>query len=274
MKNVIIISSLILSSCAHKGALHNKNKLERVSNASHRGEENIVRNSYRNPVETLSFFEVEPDMKVVEVSPGGGWYTEILGPYLREEGELFLAIFSEKSKRSYAPRLNEKIRKLTSNKNLFGKVHFTVMESPMAVGPVAPDNSVDRVLTFRNLHNWMKDGKLDEALKAFYKALKPGGILGIVEHRAKSNTKQDPKAMSGYVREDLVIKYAKKQGFEFLAKSEVNANYNDGTIHPKGVWTLPPSLRLKEKNIDKYLAIGESDRMTIKFRKPISSGTK
>lgn len=270
-KVVLIISTALLAACSHTRGhrgKHSSYKLSKAADSTHRTEKNRVRNVYRNPVKTLQFFEVEPRMKVVEVSPGGGWYTEILGPYLKKHGELYLAIFSQDSKRSYAPGLNKKIKEMTAQKDLFGKVNFTVMEAPNAIGPIAPDNSVDRVLTFRNVHNWMKDKKAKEAFQAFYKALKPGGILGVVEHRAKTNKKQDPLAKSGYVREDYVINLAESVGFEFIAKSEVNANYNDSANHPKGVWTLPPSLRLKDKNKAKYLSIGESDRMTVKFRKP------
>ena len=269
IKVLVLAGSLSLVGCAHKGGHYNKHRLKKISHAKHRSEKNILRNNYRHPVETLSFFGVKPDMKVVEISPGAGWYTEILAPYLKSDGELYLAIFSDKSKKSYAPKLNKKIKKLLTNKKIAGKIHFTTMESPNHIGPVAPNNSVDRVLTFRNIHNWMKDGKLEESLKTFFKALKPGGVLGVVEHRAKMKTKQDPKAKSGYVREDYVIKMALAQGFEFVAKSEINANYNDSTKHPKGVWTLAPSFRMKEVNKAKYLAIGESDRMTLKFKKPI-----
>lgn len=267
-KYLLIIAVLSMIGCAHKGHYHHGKKLEKLADGKHRSESNKDRNVYRNPVETLKFFDVKPDMKVVEVSPGGGWYTEILGPYLKSDGELYLAIFADDSKRSYASSSNKKIKEMTSNKDLFGKVNFTKMETPDHIGPLAPDNSMDRVLTFRNLHSWMRDGKLPEAMAAFYKALKPGGVLGIVHHRAKANSKLDPKAQQGYVREDYVIELALAQGFEFVAKSEVNANYNDNSNHPEGVWTLPPSLRLKEKNRTKYLAIGESDRMTLKFRKP------
>ena len=135
---------------------------------------------------------------------------------------------------------------------------------------IAPENTLDRVLTFRNVHNWMADGMAKEAFEKFFKALKPGGILGVVEHRALTNKAQDPKAKSGYVREDYVIDLAKSVGFEFIAKSEVNANYNDKKNYPKGVWTLPPSLRGEKGKESLYQAIGESDRMTVKFRKPLT----
>lgn len=262
---ILIILSIV--SCSNKAGLKSHLNLYKIVNGEHRSDENKARDVYRNPIETLRFFEVRPDMKVVEVSPGGGWYTEILGPYLKD-GELYLAIFSDKSKRSYAKKLNDKVKALVTNKKLYGKVNFTVMEAPEAVGPVAPANSVDRVLTFRNIHNWMKESKAKEAFQSFYKALKPGGILGVVEHRAKMNKKQDPLALSGYVREDYIIKLAESVGFKFVAKSEINANYLDKAEYSKGVWTLPPSLK-SEVNREEYLAIGESDRMTVKFIKPL-----
>jgi predicted methyltransferase len=271
MKTTLLAAIFMtMVSCAHnphRGGV--EKKLNKSANGKHRSEKNITRNTYRNPVETLMFFEVKPNMSVVEISPGAGWYSEILGPFLKKKGTLHLTIFSDDSKKSYAPKLNKSIRDLTSNKDQFGKVSFSTLETPDFVSSIGAENSMDRVLTFRNIHNWMKDGKLEEVLKEFYKVLKPGGILGIVEHRDRSGKKQDPMAKSGYVREDYLIKKVQDIGFEFLAKSEVNANYNDNANHPNGVWTLPPRLRYEGKNKEKYLAIGESDRMTIKFKKPL-----
>lgn len=259
--------TLLIISCAQHSKLK-KDSLESISSGEHRSLKNKIRNTYRNPVETLKFFEVKPEHNVVEISPGTGWYSEIIGPYLQAKGKLYLSIYTENSAKSYAARLNKTIKEKTNNKNLYGDVEFTYFEAPGTIGPIAPRESVDRVLTFRNVHNWMKAEKADEAFKAFFTALKPGGILGVVEHRVRGNKKQDPKATSGYVREDYVIGLALKAGFKFVAKSEINANYNDNSNHPKGVWTLPPSMRLKDKNRNKYLAIGESDRMTLKFIKP------
>ena len=273
MKFSLLLLMALSFGCASHSKIKKQYKLYKAVHSEHRSESNKKRDVYRHPLETLNFFEVEPNMKVVEIAPGGGWYTEILGPYLKD-GELFLTVFSDESKRSYAAGSNKKIKDLTSNKKLFGKVHFSTLETPMAIEDIAPANSVDRVLTFRNVHSWMKDNKAKEVFAKFFKALKPGGILGVVEHRAKMDKKQDPKAKSGYVREDYLIDLAISQGFEFVAKSEVNANYNDDSNHSEGVWTLPPSLRLKEKNKSKYLAIGESDRMTVKFRKPIANDSK
>lgn len=267
-------AALTLSACSHSGkdtspkTNSSTSTLEAAIKGDHRSSENKARDQYRHPQETLSFFEVEPTMHVVEISPGSGWYTEILAPYLKDQGQLTLAIFSDESKVDYRRRLNKTLKeKIKSNPEVYGDVKFTTFDAPETMGPVAPENSADRVLTFRNVHNWISEGQAEAAFQAFYKALKPGGILGVVEHRAPANKKQDPKAKSGYVKEDLVIQLAEKAGFELVAKSEVNANPKDTADHPKGVWTLPPSLRLGEKSKDKYSQIGESDRMTLKFKK-------
>ncbi len=264
-KFFMVLLSFAIVACAHHS--FSQKDIEKISNSNHRSEENRLRNKFRHPAETLAFFEVKPEHTVVEIGPGGGWYTEILGPLLKDNGKLYLAIFSETSERSYAPKLNAKIKEMTKDKSHYGDVEFTVLEAPKHIGPVAPQGSADRVLTFRNVHNWMKDDKGLEVFKSFYKALKPGGILGVVEHRASTKEKQDPIAKSGYVREDHVIELAKKAGFTLVAKSEINANAKDSANHPKGVWTLPPSLRLGDKDKEKYENIGESDRMTLKFVK-------
>jgi predicted methyltransferase len=207
-------------------------------------------------------------MTVVEISPGKGWYTEILAPYLRDKGKLYAAHFSPNNPEAYfKDSLKAYLDKLHKQPKLYDKVEVTVLQPPKEV-QIAPDGSADRVLTFRNVHNWMKNDQATAVFNAMFKALKPGGILGIVEHRASSIKPQDPKAISGYVSEDYIIALARKAGFEFLAKSEINANPKDTKNYPEGVWTLPPALRLKDKDKEKYLAIGESDRMTIKFIKP------
>lgn len=265
---------LSLASCAHgkkdRSAHYNTKKLSKIVDGDHRSMENRDRNVYRNPVETLQFFEVEPDMTVVEVSPGRGWYTEILGPYLKKKGKLYLATFSPTTTNEYRQGMyKDLVKYLDDQKEHFGDVELTAFELPEVAGPIAPDASADRVLTFRNVHGYLRAGQEKAAFESFFKALKPGGILGVVQHREKASRKQDPKVVSGYVREDLVIQIAEAAGFEFVSKSEVNANYLDTADHPDGVWSLPPALRAKEKNREKYLAIGESDRMTLKFRKPL-----
>jgi predicted methyltransferase len=242
--------------------------LQQIITGKHRSEENKRRDQYRHPEQTLAFFDVQDDMTVVEISPGKGWYTEILAPYLRDKGKLYAAHFSPNNPEAYfKDSLKAYLDKLHKHPKLYDKVEVTVLQPPNEV-QIAPDGSADRVLTFRNVHNWMKNDQAAAVFSAMFKALKPGGILGIVEHRGSSIKPQDPKAVSGYVNEDYIIALARKAGFEFLAKSEINANPKDTKNHPEGVWTLPPTLKLKDKDKEKYLAIGESDRMTVKFIKP------
>lgn len=247
---------------------HIRMQLDPILAGEHRSAENRARDRYRHPKATLAWFGVEPDMTVVEIWPGGGWYTEILAPYLREQGKLYAAGFDANSDipfyRINASRLKEKF---AAAPDIYNRVIVTELMPPHKTR-IAPLASADRVLTFRNVHNWMKGGYADAVFEAMYAALKPGGLLGVVEHRGDPDKPQDPEARSGYVTEAAVIEMAQAAGFEFIARSEVNANPADTRDHPEGVWTLPPSLRLKDLDRDKYLAIGESDRMTLKFRKP------
>ncbi len=271
-KSLLFLNGLVVMavcvSCTTTPDAVVKSDLGSIIEMPHRSDDNKARDQYRHPKETLEFFEVAPNHHVVEISPGRGWYTEILAPYLKNEGKLYLAVFKDDSEREHYRNMNSALKeKVKAAPEIYGEVVYTTFEVPTEMGPIAPDESVDRVLTFRNLHNWIKEGKLEEALKVFNKALKPGGVLGVVEHRLPKNKKHDPKAKSGYVREDFVIKKAKNAGFELVASSEINANPKDTADHPEGVWTLPPSLRLKDKDRAKYEAIGESDRMTLKFRK-------
>ncbi|MDX1391686.1 MAG: methyltransferase [Rheinheimera sp.] len=233
---------------------------------------NTERDKYRHPVETLSFFEVKPSSTVVEISPGGGWYTEILAPLLAAHGTYYAAHFPADSTSDYYKRNRLAfIDKLASN-DVYSRVILTEF-APGNSGAIAPPGSADVVLTFRNLHNWYSNGG-DEGMvaifKDFYKALKPGGILGVVEHRLPADKMTGEWIKSGYFPQQLTIDLAQKAGFVLEASSEINANPKDSADHPGGVWTLPPVLRLKEQDKDKYLAIGESDRMTLKFRKPQS----
>lgn len=268
-KALFLILLFALTSCAHHKAINSHHELKKLSKGEHRSLENIRRNSWRNPVATLEFFEIGPHMSVVEVSPGGGWYTEILAPYLRDKGQLTLAIFSDETDSDYRKKMNISLKeKIQNNKKVYGDIEFSTFDLPTHPGPIAAANSVDRVVTFRNVHSYLRAKKGKEAFEIFFQALKPGGILGVVQHRAKANRAKDMSGESGYVREDAVIELVESAGFEFVGKSEMNANYLDTADHPEGVWTLPPSLRLKEKSRSKYLAIGESDRMTLKFRKP------
>jgi predicted methyltransferase len=237
-------------------------QLRALADGAHRSPENRARNVYRHPVETLEFFGLKPNQTVVEVFPGtGGWYTEILAPYLREQDP------APGPSRDYMLKgIAAFADKLKARPDLYDRVKVT--ELGPARQEIAPDGSADLVLTFRNTHNWMMGGYADKAFVSFYRALKPGGVLGVVEHRGRTDQPQDPKAQSGYVREDTVIALAKAAGFVLDAKSEINANPRDTKDYPQGVWTLPPSLRLGEVDREKYLAIGESDRMTLRFVKP------
>jgi len=262
-----LLASLFLVSCSTINT-SDTSILQQAVNGEHRSAYNKSRDQYRHPEQTLSFFEVEANMTVVEIWPGGvGWYTEILAPFLKDQGIFYAAHFAGDANIPYytknLKKFNDKVNALPET---YGKTIVTTLHPPKSL-QIAPKNSADRVLTFRNVHNWMKHDQADKVFKAMFDALKVGGILGVVEHRALARSEQDPKALSGYVTEKHVIALAEKAGFSLLAKSEINANPKDSRNHPKGVWTLPPSLRLKEQGREKYLSIGESDRMTLKFIK-------
>ncbi len=222
-------------------------------NGAHRSPENKARDVYRHPAETLAFFGIEPTMTVVESWPGGGWYTEVLAPYLKEQGKLIGA----------QPRAREAWDKmLDANPDVYGKV----VRVDLSNEPMATPGSVDAIVDFRNAHNWMpRQERLDALLMSWHAALKPGGIVGIVDHRQDANA--NPEGRTGYIKEQDLVDVMAKYGFELVAKSDINANPKDTKNHPRGVWTLPPGLRLGEENKDKYLAIGESDRLTMKFKK-------
>lgn len=237
-------------------------KLKAVVAGDHRPERDRARDRHRHPVETLAFFGIRDDMTVVEIWPGGGWYTRILAPFLKDRGKLYLAAYEPGVLLRNAT--NTQREEVAAKPEVFGKPVFTVLEKGKY--DIAPPGSADLVLTFRNLHNWMDAGDADEVFGAIYRALRPGGVLGLVEHRASPGP-QDPKARNGYVTEAHAVRLAEKAGFRLVAKSEVNGNPRDTKDHPKGVWTLPPSYALKDTDREKYAAIGESDRMTLKFVK-------
>jgi len=242
--------------------------LKEIIAGDHRSAENRARDQYRHPLETLTFFGIRPDMTVVEIYPGRGWYTEILAPYFKGSGTFYAAEHpGDPSYEAVQRSLEAFDQKVKDAPELYGEVKRTKLTKD---GDIAPPDSADLVVTFRNTHSWMGAGTADEAFAAMFRALKPGGVLGLVQHRGNPDVKQDPKAGSGYVNEDYVIELAKKAGFELAEKSEINANPKDTKNYPKGVWTLPPSLRLGDEDREKYLAIGESDRMTLKFVKPAS----
>ena len=239
----------------------NSHDLEAAISSEERSPKNVTRDSSRHPYETLTFFEIKPNMKVVELSPGGGWYSEILANYIHKPGKLIAAHFDKDSQRAYFQRSRASFERRINEDPLFKDIEIVDLSSSLA-----KPGTVDAILTFRNLHNWLGP-QMDTIFANSSKALKPGGLFGVVEHRAKPGTSMEMMKKSGYVTEEHAIAVAKKHGFTLVARSEVNSNLKDSANHPGGVWTLPPSLRLKDKDREKYLEIGESDRMTLLFKK-------
>jgi len=239
--------------------------LKAAIGATTRTPANVARDVYRHPYETLSFFGIKPTMTVVELVPGGGWYTEILAPYLREKGKYIGAgsPIDPVKKTGMAFK-----NKLDSNPAIYDKAVAGVF-SPPSNYHIAPAGSADMVLTFRNVHNWIgaDDAALVAVFKQMFDVLKPGGVLGVVEHRLPEQATQDATASTGYVKESYVIGIAEKAGFKLAARSEINANPKDKADHKKGVWALPPTYANKDEDRALYQAIGESDRMTLKFVK-------
>lgn len=234
---------------------------------------NVARDIWRHPKETLEFFDVTADQRVLEIAPGRGWYTEILVPFLRQDGHYVGAISDpaaapDERVREYFTKQNADLRaKLAARPDVYGQPELVEIDA--ARPNFGPPASIDTVLTFRNVHNWLVAGQAEAMFKGFYEVLKPGGVLGVVEHRAAGDV--PPGDKSGYVGQDQVIALARAAGFELEASSEINANPADTKDYEAGVWSLPPSLRLGDKDREKYLAIGESDRMTLRFRKPTAA---
>lgn len=253
----IWFTTLALTAAAALAQAQPADALKAAVAADHRSVGNVARDVYRHPYETLRFFGIKPTDTVVELSPGAGWYTEILAPYVREQGQLYAA-------EGGSARFKAKMDSMA----VYGKVKLSAFDPAKGVFDIAPPASADAVLTFRNVHNWMDAGRAQDVFNAAFKALKPGGTLGVEEHRLPAARTQDPKASTGYVHEATVIQLAEAAGFKLAARSEVNANPKDTADHPEGVWTLPPTYALKDKDRAKYQAIGESDRMTLKFVKP------
>ena len=248
-------------------------------NGSWRSDAEKSRDAWRNPTETLEFFDLKPSDTVVEIWPGGGWYTNILAPYLASGGGKLIAAYwdLENAAADRGVRLEEVINRYKetySDTEVYGTIELSAFSAQSA--EFAAPNSVDAVLTFRNVHNWMAGDYTTKFFDDAFAALKPGGTLGIVEHRLPSSQEQEPRAASGYVHEDYVTSVAQRAGFELVDSSEINANPSDSADHPFGVWTLPPVSRTQDSEGNQpegfdaqyYLQIGESDRMTLKFVKP------
>ena len=230
----------------------------------------VARDVFRHPRETLQFFGLRPDQTVVEIWPSRGWYMEILAPYLHDRGKYYAAIEAPDVAGASQEAKDDAAflrKRLADDPAHFGKVVVTTLHPPQLT-EICPPGTADVVLTFRNVHNWIEDGTQQQQFDAFFKALKPGGVLGVVEHRAKPGASLDEMRKSGYVDEGYVKKVATTAGFRFDAESRVNDNPKDTKDYAKGVWTLPPTLTLGDKDRAKYLAIGESDRMTLRFVKP------
>lgn len=254
--------------------------LEDALEGSWRNPKEIARDEYRNPVETLEFFGIEGDDTVMEIWPGGGWYTNILAPWLHANGGTFIAavISPERSERA-AEALEAYQANYSPFPDLFGELQYTYYDS--ASGPLGEPESVDAIVTFRNVHNWMGGDHADKFFNDAFAVLKPGGVLGVVEHRLPSALNQDPSAPTGYVHQDYVTRLAEEAGFVLEEASEINANPADTADHPFGVWTLPPVSRTTDRegntpegfDAAAYQEIGESDRMTLRFVKPADDET-
>jgi predicted methyltransferase len=240
-------------------------------NNEHRPNEQRMRDEYRNPQQTLRFFDVQPDMAVAEISPGGGWYSNILAPLLKDEGQFYAAHFYlYEGAPSYYPRLLDGFNKTMTTHPDYKNVKITAFHHTKAQD-FAPAGSLDRVLSFRSAHGWYGDAGeegIEQAFSSFAKALKKGGIVGLVAHKLPEHASDDMQKNTGYMKQSIVVAAAKKAGLTLLAQSDINLNPLDTADYEKGVWTLPPGLRLGEKDQAKYLSIGESSRMTLKFVKP------
>ena len=224
--------------------------------------ESSERDKFRNPKDTLSFFKINPSQTVVELAPGGGWYTEILAPYLKDHGKLIAAHYNPEQG-DYFKRSRDKYDAKLASNEIYEQVEVVhLLES------YGENGTADLVLTFRNLHNWIGREDIDTVLSSSYAVLKSGGLFGVVDHRAKPETSLEDMRKSGYMTEAYAIELIEKAGFKLVDSSEVNANPKDTKDHERGVWTLPPSLRLGDQDRDRYLEIGESDRFTLLFQKP------
>lgn len=268
----LLAAALAGPACAQGLDAATERALDAAIAGEHRSDANRARDRYRNPKETLAFFGLRSDMTVVEIWPGGGWYTEILAPALKENGKLYAAQYSVNPPFGYQRRyFGSFLTKLGTHPDVYRDVVITHFSVPYQL-EIAPPGSADMVVTFRNVHNWFAEGYGANAaslgFQAMYDALKPGGILGIVDHRWPDPATEDPGAENGYISEERTIAHAEAAGFRLAGRSDVNRNLSDDHEHPQGVWTLPPSLALGDEDREEYLAIGESDRFTLKFVKP------
>tara|TARA_B100000575_G_scaffold218703_1_gene179217 strand:- start:1089 stop:1895 length:807 start_codon:yes stop_codon:yes gene_type:complete len=268
MKNTFGALCLFLAVFGFSQSAKTANQIDSLSEAindPNRNPSYTKRDKYRNPYETLSFFRINPSMHVLELSAGGGWYTEILAPYLKVNGQLSVTHHNPDAGDYYLRSRTAFDEKVKSNP-LFEGVKVITADVPPS-SAFTDSGSQDLVVTFRNLHNWLGRDSMKAVMLEAYNSLKPGGYFGVVEHRAPEGSSMEFMKRSGYVSQSLAIEKALEVGFKLIDTSEINANPKDTANHPRGVWTLPPSYRLKDKDRAKYESIGESDRMTLLFKK-------
>ena len=262
-----LLAAAVLAGCAATSSrLHTSEALDAAIAGSHRPEADRARDSWRHPKQTLLFFGLRPEMTVVEIAPGAGWYTRVIAPVVRERGRYLAALPPLDPGNEVSVRTHAAFRALTASAPVLDRAGVV----PFSPGRVelGPDGSADLIVTFRNIHNWMARDVAAAAFTDMYRALKPGGILGVVEHRGNPAVPQDPRAGTGYVNQGYAIRLIEGVGFRLVATSEINANPRDTKDYPGGVWTLPPTFAEGAKDRERLAAIGESDCFTLKFVKP------
>jgi predicted methyltransferase len=265
----LVVIAMLFSSATYAASMTFAEQVAMGMEGQHRSDTNKARDQYRHPSETLEFFGIEDGMTVMEIWPGGGWYTEILAPAMRDHGTLIIATWDPQieSQPAYRYELPKKMEENFANHpEVYDQVTFEYF-SPPGSPSLGDAESLDAIVTFRNTHGWIGSGLAQDVFNEFARVLKPGGILGVVQHRAGDGSDPKISAKKGYVSEAAVKELAANAGFEFVAGSEINANPRDTKDHSEGVWTLPPSYQLGDVDKEKYADIGESDRMTLRFRK-------
>ena len=273
MKVKIALIALFVQTVILIGLPVQAGDLTAILSGEHRSDENKARDQFRNPQQVLEFFGVQPEDHVLEMWPGSGWYSEILAPYIKGKGIFSAATFatdnlnSDDKRYVFWSKVAKKYREKMSDSELYGLVHFSVFQDSKFEGNALPEKA-DVILIVRTLHVWDEMGQMQQSLNNLYKILKPGGVLGIVQHRANSISEIAATAGEGYMDQRYVVEAAEQAGFKLEATSEINQNLKDTKDYPKGVYALPPTLAMGKLNKKKYLAIGESDRMTLKFIKP------